>query len=538
MLAPIHAPIGTSTLQPRLRRQRSRRPNSILQASILICSLHKSNYWSGGFHRQACIYQPGYPHTVNNGTHQFHSRRLVSRKSLRSYDNDSFLNSSEPVMAAMVSTVDLKAGQSAPSSPAPPLVSKSPAPTPPMPMTAAAADAAPADSESARRGLASMAQLASAWAQVSSRLTPGALVTPDSLGPAEVSSLALSSGHQDCMDSATQGAVPTGATVVVSETLDGGASGPEEGSVSNVGAMCRAGGGGVAGDGALLQQAGISDDVQLSPRAGSWPIPPAAQQQLHGGAHGDPHVPIRRLQSPQSEQLQQQYTGPGDQRASGLGSPQQYQRKQGSGQRAQQQQQPRPHFEAIITALKLALAFLQNAPPRRDGRTPATRAVQLASTLADLCAAGLPLDASAMCAGVVAEAADLGVLGAEVIRAQLGPDVAALVHDMLRVRQAPRRIELLDDEGASAVREWCLAFHDVRACVVEVVSWWDELQHLGGLPEFEQQALALEALQIGAPLGHALGLGALSAVMEDTCFKVSKDRAAMMSPAGPLPFQD
>ncbi|GIM06603.1 hypothetical protein Vretimale_10880, partial [Volvox reticuliferus] len=124
------------------------------------------------------------------------------------------------------------------------------------------------------------------------------------------------------------------------------------------------------------------------------------------------------------------------------------------------------------------------------------------------------------CAGVVAEAADLGVLGAEVIRAQLGPDVAALVHDMLRVRQAPRRIELLDDEGASAVREWCLAFHDVRACVVEVVSWWDELQHLGGLPEFEQQALALEALQIGAPLGHALGLGALSAVMEDTCFKV------------------
>lgn len=44
----------------------------------------------------------------------------------------------------------------------------------------------------------------------------------------------------------------------------------------------------------------------------------------------------------------------------------------------------------------------------------------------------------------------------------------------------------------SAVREWCLAFHDVRACVVEVVCWWDELQHMGGLPLFEQQAMALE----------------------------------------------
>ncbi len=42
------------------------------------------------------------------------------------------------------------------------------------------------------------------------------------------------------------------------------------------------------------------------------------------------------------------------------------------------------------------------------------------------------------------------------------------------------------------MREWCLAFHDVRACVVEVVGWWDELQHMGGLPLFEQQALALE----------------------------------------------
>ncbi|EFJ47829.1 hypothetical protein VOLCADRAFT_60953 [Volvox carteri f. nagariensis] len=173
-----------------------------------------------------------------------------------------------------------------------------------------------------------------------------------------------------------------------------------------------------------------------------------------------------------------------------------------------------------MTALKLALASLQHAPLRRDGRSPATRAVQLASTLADLCAAGLPLDAAAMCAGVVSEAADLGALRADVIRAQLGPEVAALVHDMLRVRQAPRRIELLDDEGASAVREWCLAFHDVRSCVVEVVGWWDELQHLGGRPLFEQQAIALETLQIGAPLGHALGLGALSAVMEDMCLKV------------------
>ncbi|GIL56454.1 hypothetical protein Vafri_11819 [Volvox africanus] len=507
MLAPLQVPTGTSPLQPRSRRQRSRRSNNILQASIIICSLRKSSYRSVDFQRQPCTYQPGHPRTstVKSGIRQFHSRRAdaVGRTSLRSYNADPPRNTSESVVAATVSAVVQEAGESVPSSPS----------SSPSTSTSPAADAAPADSEAARRGLASMAQLASAWAQVSSRLTPGALVTPDSAGP-----LAVTSKHRECKDSAAQGAVPTGAIVAVSGTRDGGASGQEEGSTGDGGG--RAGGGEVTGDSAL-SRAGIPDNVELLSRSGTWPILSAPSQQLHAGAHGEPHVPLRQLQPqpPQLEQMQQQFTDPGDHPIYGQRMQQQHQREQGSGQRKQQQHQ-RPHFEAIITALKLALASLQNAPPRRDGRTPATRAVQLASTLADLCAAGLPLDAAAMCAGVVAEAADLGALGSEVIRAQLGSDVAALVHDMLRVREAPRRIELLDDEGASAMREWCLALHDVRACVVEVVSWWDELQHLGGLPEFEQQALALESLQIGAPLGHALGLGALSAVMEDMCLKV------------------
>ncbi len=72
----------------------------------------------------------------------------------------------------------------------------------------------------------------------------------------------------------------------------------------------------------------------------------------------------------------------------------------------------------------------------------------------------------------------------------------------------------------SAIREWCLAFHDVRSNVLEVVCRWDELLHMHSLPFSDQQIVALEALQLFAPLGHALGLGAVSAKMEDICFKV------------------
>ncbi len=91
---------------------------------------------------------------------------------------------------------------------------------------------------------------------------------------------------------------------------------------------------------------------------------------------------------------------------------------------------------------------LQVAPTRPDGRSPSTRAVQLACLLADLVAAGLPLDAAAMSAGVVAEAAAGGWLGHEQIAQHLGGGVAALVHDIVRVRLAPQRIELFDDNAA------------------------------------------------------------------------------------------
>lgn len=79
---------------------------------------------------------------------------------------------------------------------------------------------------------------------------------------------------------------------------------------------------------------------------------------------------------------------------------------------------------------------------------------------------------------------------------------------------------LRTDFRSSAIREWCLAVHDVRASVVEVVSRWNELRHMGGLPKHEQQSIAIVALQVHAPLGHALGLGPISAALEDLCFQV------------------
>jgi (p)ppGpp synthase/HD superfamily hydrolase len=67
-----------------------------------------------------------------------------------------------------------------------------------------------------------------------------------------------------------------------------------------------------------------------------------------------------------------------------------------------------------------------------------------------------------------------------------------------------------------------LSAYDVRGAVLEVASRWVGMAHVRGLPVYEQQLVALEALQVFAPLAHALGLGALGAQMEDAAFQVRR----------------
>lgn len=105
--------------------------------------------------------------------------------------------------------------------------------------------------------------------------------------------------------------------------------------------------------------------------------------------------------------------------------------------------------ELLLSALKLAVGCLRGAPPAPDGRPAVSRALDLASALADTSAAGgAPLDAACIAAGIVAEAVGAQRLHMRTVDAKLGAGVAALVHDILQVRGAPDLAELYDDEAA------------------------------------------------------------------------------------------
>jgi hypothetical protein len=131
--------------------------------------------------------------------------------------------------------------------------------------------------------------------------------------------------------------------------------------------------------------------------------------------------------------------------------------------------------QLILSALKLAVRSLSRAAVQQGadgadlsmqfggnsnpstggtcaGNGPALPAVQrsltLAVALAELYAAGMPLDGASIAAGIVAEAVDVSALNINTVQAKLGAEVAALVHDVLAVRHAPERTQSYDDASS------------------------------------------------------------------------------------------
>ncbi len=117
------------------------------------------------------------------------------------------------------------------------------------------------------------------------------------------------------------------------------------------------------------------------------------------------------------------------------------------------------------------------------------------------------------------------------VRRKVGKRVAQLSEDIVKVRRIPSRIDVYDDEDAAAVRDMCLAFYDISASMVEVVSRLMDLENImeeikivnTGLDNGTRalhHCVALEALQVYGPVGHALGLKSESLQLENLSLEI------------------
>uniref|UniRef100_A0A0D9ZUL3 GTP diphosphokinase n=1 Tax=Oryza glumipatula TaxID=40148 RepID=A0A0D9ZUL3_9ORYZ len=164
----------------------------------------------------------------------------------------------------------------------------------------------------------------------------------------------------------------------------------------------------------------------------------------------------------------------------------------------------------LFRALKLALPALRDG----DGGRALARALAIAASLADL-----QMDAEVISAGILREALDAGAISMRDVKSEIGISTAHLLHESLRLKHAPSKLDVLDDESASALRKFCLSYYDIRAVILELALKLDMMRHLDCLPRYLQQIKSLEVLKIYAPLAHAVGAGNLSLELEDLSFR-------------------
>ncbi|XP_057832629.2 probable GTP diphosphokinase CRSH, chloroplastic [Cryptomeria japonica] len=168
----------------------------------------------------------------------------------------------------------------------------------------------------------------------------------------------------------------------------------------------------------------------------------------------------------------------------------------------------------LLKSLKISVSLLQSLPYGEDGRPPLTKALSVACILADL-----QVDAEVIAVGLLREVLEVSAIRRHEINIQLGSEVTHLLDECLRVKKIPKRVDILDENNASALRKFCLAYYDIRALIVELAIRLDMMRHSKHLPKYLQQTHALEVMHVYAPLAHAIGTGSLSLELEDLAFQ-------------------
>ena len=119
----------------------------------------------------------------------------------------------------------------------------------------------------------------------------------------------------------------------------------------------------------------------------------------------------------------------------------------------------------------------------------------------------------------------LNMFPSSIVRSKVSRGVAMVAEDVLKVRQLADRIDVYEDGAVQAARRMCLAFYDVSSIVIEVIRRVIGLEEVvlagcQGAAGYRYQADALEAVQLYAPLGHALGLKSLSLTLENAALEL------------------
>lgn len=148
---------------------------------------------------------------------------------------------------------------------------------------------------------------------------------------------------------------------------------------------------------------------------------------------------------------------------------------------------------------------------RKSGEPYIIHPLAVAKTLARL-----KLNSKTIAAGLLHDVVDDTPISIEEIEKEFGPEISFMVDGVSKLGQ----IKYHGIEGqAVKLRKMFLAMaKDIRVVLIKLADRLHNLRTLEYLPEVKQKRIAMEALEIYAPLAYRLGMGRMKGRIEDAAF--------------------
>jgi len=174
-------------------------------------------------------------------------------------------------------------------------------------------------------------------------------------------------------------------------------------------------------------------------------------------------------------------------------------------------QNPTPEDEALIKKAYFFSEESHKGHTRYSGEEYFLHPAAVGKHLAEL-----GMDTETVAAGLLHDAVeDTGVL-LETIEVEFGADVAFLVDGVTKLGKHKYRGA---ERHAESLRRLLVATSaDVRVLIIKLCDRYHNMTTLSHVPESKQQRIALETLEIYAPLADRLGMGSMKRDLEDLAF--------------------
>ena len=171
---------------------------------------------------------------------------------------------------------------------------------------------------------------------------------------------------------------------------------------------------------------------------------------------------------------------------------------------------PNADFVLIKKAYDFA-AKAHEGQKRKSGEPYIIHPLAVATTLARL-----KLNSKTVAAGLLHDTVDDTLISIEEIAKEFGPEISFMVDGVSKLGQ----IKYHGIEGqAIKLRKMFLAMaKDIRVVLIKLADRLHNLRTLQYLPENKQKRIAMESLEIYAPLAYRLGMGRMKGRIEDAAF--------------------